>query len=792
LAQYDINLREYWRVLKKRQFIIIVTAIILGVFSFAVAIIKAPIPLYASVCSIKFQRDIVEGLYTKTLSWSGGDDIQTQIAIIKGFELFKRVAVKMTIVSAADIESNQIKPATAGLIEGLQGKVVVKREGFTNIINIEAQDANAGLAKKLAETVARTYQEVHGEEQAQRTIEAIKYITEQKEEKEKGLKKAEDEFNDFSRINQIVSIQAQSENLLNDAQQIQNDIRKIVGERQELEDILTRLEKFPAHPFEGATNFYSAKSSPEYQQANNSLLELLVQRNTLLQDYTPKHPDLVANTRKIIETANKMIMLMRLQIDSLNKKESDLKLELADNEGKTRSLMDKKVEYERRKRNVDLYSDMVTLLERKNQEALIQKAENDKAPEVTIVREALESDTPVNPPRTVFTGFLGIIIGLVLGMVAAFIAETFDTSLGAIEDVEESIGAPVLGVVPETDPEEVREELWSKYPEPIKSSPFLQSIQLVTHFSPKSMMAESFRALRTNIQFKDTEKKIKTIAITSASPQEGKTVISINLAITMAQAGLKTLLIGSDMRKPMLAKIFGVEETPGLTDILLGNYPWRDTVKSITDIIMGKMTLEEIMLTPGLDNLHVITGGTIPPNPAELIESKHLTEFIAEAQNEYDLILFDSPPIVSTADAIILGAKVDGVLLVYRLGTVSKGLLKRASSQLAQVNCNILGVVLNGMKPEFSPDFQDAKYYKYYYSYGEEDKDHRLKGGQKAVTFSQKHLKSFLKSKVLVALLAKFKQKLWIWVLIAVICLAVGILWQNGIFNLFKFLGLSK
>ena len=792
MTQYDINLREYWRVLKKRKFIIFVTAVLLGIGSFSVAIIKAPTPLYASICSIKFEKDIVEGLYTKTISWTSGDDIQTQIAVIKSFELFKRVAVKLKMISQADLETDPIKQSTAGIIEGLQSRIEVKREGFTNIIDIEAKDADAGFARDLAETTAKTYQDFHKEEQTQRTTEAIKYITEQKEQEEKSLKNAEDEFSDFSRINQIVSIQTQSENLLNNAQQIQNDIRKVLSERQELEDILKRLVKFPANPFEGATNFYSTKSSLEYQQANNTLVELMVQRNTLLHEYTPKHPDVVAHTRKIIETAQKMIILMRLQIDTLNKKELDLKMELANNETQTRNLMDKKVEYERRKRNVDLHSDMVNLLERKNQEAQIQKAEKEKAPEITIVKEALEPSSPVNPPRPVSTGFLGIIIGLVLGMVAAFIAETFDTSLGAIEDVEENIGAPVLGVVPETDPEEVQEEMRSKYPEPIRSSPFLHSIHLITHFSPKSMMAESFRALRTNIQFKDTEKKIKTIAITSSSPQEGKTVISINLAITMAQAGLKTLLIGSDMRKPMLAKIFGVEEAPGLTDILLGNYPWRDTVKSITDIIMGKMTLEEVMLTPGLDNLHIITGGMIPPNPAELIESKHLTEFIAEAQKEYDLILFDSPPIVSTADAVILGAKVAGVLLVYRLGAVSKGLLKRSSSQLNQVNCNILGVVLNGMKPEFNPDFQDAKYYKYYYSYGEENKNRRLKGGPKALPFSQKGFKGFFMSKTLTALWAKLKKNIWIWVLIAVVLLAIGVAGQSGIFNLFEFLGFSK
>jgi capsular exopolysaccharide synthesis family protein len=286
-------------------------------------------------------------------------------------------------------------------------------------------------------------------------------------------------------------------------------------------------------------------------------------------------------------------------------------------------------------------------------------------------------------------------------------------------------------------------------------------VNMVTHYAPKSMMAESFRGLRTNIQFKDTANEIKTIVVTSASPQEGKTIVSINLAITMAQAGLKTLLIGSDMRKPLIARVFGVEQTPGLSEILLGNCPWRDAVQTVTDMIVGKMSLDEVLLTPGLDNLHLIAAGSIPPNPAELVDSKRLKEFIEEAKTEYDLVLFDSPPILSAADAAILSSKMDGVLLVYRLGTVSRGLLRRSTTQLEQVNCRILGVILNGMKPEVSPDFHHFKYYKYYSSYGEEGKKGR------------KSKKSIMTSSLAA---------------VGLILLAGGLLWQFGIIDPLKML----
>ena len=137
--------------------------------------------------------------------------------------------------------------------------------------------------------------------------------------------------------------------------------------------------------------------------------------------------------------------------------------------------------------------------------------------------------------------------------------------------------------------------------------------------------------------------------------------------------------------------------------------------------MMGKMGMEDAMATPGLDNLHILTVGDIPPNPSELLASKKLVEAVEEMKKEFEFVIFDAPPILSTTDPVILGKNLDVVLLVYRVGSIAKTLLKRAANQLLQVDCNILGVVLNGMKADTSPDFQGYKYYKSYYYYGQEE-----------------------------------------------------------------------
>jgi len=721
LAQYDINLREYWRILKRRRFVVIFTAVVLGGLSTAFAVFRAPTPIYLSVCSIKFDKETtVEGLFARTLTWSGGDDIETQISVIKSYAVFQKVAERLGLIPQSDTAVEHPSGALAiSAIDDLQSKVEVTRQAQTNILNIKVKDEDPAFAQKLANTIAATYRELHSEKQMKRTTDAIHYIEEQLVQVRQKLKEAEEEFNRFTQSNQLLSIDLQGEKVLERTQEIQSEIRRIHETRGDLEGMIHRLDQFIASPSSSQVGFHLAAGNSQYQSTNNALTELQLKKETLLKDYTPLHPEVVETGRKVLENAKKMRFFLYSQIAELSKKETDARNDLQELDRKSSALMEKKLEYDRLKRKVELHSDMTTLLERKNQEAQIRKAE--KPEEVSIVKPALFPAEPINPLRAAPTGAMGLLIGVVVGMIAAFIVETFDTSLGAIEEVEETLKTPVWGVVPQAEEKELQEVVKKNLPEGLSEFSSPHVISLVSHFAPKSMMAESFRALRTNVQGKGEQDGVRAICITSASPQEGKTLVSVNLSVAMAQTGLKTLLVGSDMRKPSVGRVFGLEHSPGLSDILLGNLGWRRAVKTISDVLVGAMTLEETITTPGLDNLHIITSGAIPPNPAELIDSKRLRDFVEEAKKEYDFIVFDSPPILSTADAAILASKMDGVLLVYRIGAVSRGLLKRSTTQLEQVKSPLMGVVLNGMKADVSPDFEDLRYYKHYYSYGESE-----------------------------------------------------------------------
>jgi Mrp family chromosome partitioning ATPase/cell division protein FtsN len=208
----------------------------------------------------------------------------------------------------------------------------------------------------------------------------------------------------------------------------------------------------------------------------------------------------------------------------------------------------------------------------------------------------------------------------------------------------------------------------------------------------------------------------KTFIVTSSSLQEGKTTTIVNLAITLAQMGQKTLIVGANLRRPSIYKIFGIEREPGLSDILLGNYRWEECVRTVADILMGRFEMEDVMMTPGLDNLHLITAGSSPPNPSELLGTPQMAEFIRQVRERYDIVLFDTPPVLPVADAAILASQVDGVLLCYQAGKVGRVALRRAKIHLENARGRVWGVVLNDIRAEISGYTTYHHYYTHYYS----------------------------------------------------------------------------
>lgn len=226
----------------------------------------------------------------------------------------------------------------------------------------------------------------------------------------------------------------------------------------------------------------------------------------------------------------------------------------------------------------------------------------------------------------------------------------------------------------------------------------LDSSDLFTLKDPRAPISESFRTLRTNIQFSSLDKNIQTILVTSAGPGEGKSTVSSNLAVIMAEAGKKTLIIDCDLRKPRVHKIFRLSSRIGLSNILIGEIGIEDAVQKTS-----------------INNLSVLTSGTIPPNPAELMGSAKMKSLIKELRGMYDCIILDTPPVVVVTDAQLLSTSADGCLLVVSSGKAERDASIKSKQLLEKVNAKILGVVLNRVNTK------SRKYYGYYYHYYEEN-----------------------------------------------------------------------
>ena len=220
------------------------------------------------------------------------------------------------------------------------------------------------------------------------------------------------------------------------------------------------------------------------------------------------------------------------------------------------------------------------------------------------------------------------------------------------------------------------------------------SINLIAHTNRKSPISEAYRTLRTNIQFSSVDKKVKIIAVTSSGPSEGKTTTITNLAETFAQAGNRVIIVDADLRRPRVHKIYGLEASEGLTNVLAGQKDLKQVIRiSESDV-------------------HIITSGPIPPNPSELLGSQKMQELIQVLEEHYDIVLFDAPPVNVVTDAAILSTLVDGIIFVVASGRTEIENGKHAMKSLEAVNANVLGVVMT-MIPVSKKGYYGYSYYSY-------------------------------------------------------------------------------
>ena len=680
MAQYEMNLRDYWMIIRRRRVIIITATVLVAGLSFWIA--KQKVPNYQATAAVKFEQSTqLSGLLVEVLSYSSADNIETQVTLIKSYPILEEVAKRLgRLPETSSGEALRESKNYWAALDAIGSKVKIARVPTTSILEITVTSTNQREARDIANTVAEVYRDYNKAQRNVRVTEARKFIESQLKEVEGRVKRAESEVWAFREANRIISPGAESSVLLSLFTQVRGDIEKARQQRTELELVQQRLVRTDAA--NTGERVFVDTTNPAVQRLQSMYSELLLERNNLALEVTDKHPRLQALDDRMREVRMEMRREVGAQIAALRSREEILNRQMGELLQKNREIPEVELTMQRLQREAKNNDDLLTLLKTKHQEALIKESE--KIEEVTIVRPAIESDTPIG-------------------------AEMLNTVL---------VGA-VLGVVPHIDARETVQNILARRPALAQLEPdaLLSHALLITHFDPKSPVAEAFRTLRTNIQFARLERAGKLLVVTSATLQEGKTTTIVNLAITMAQSGQRTLLVGSNMRRPSIHRFFGIEREPGLSDILVGSVQWRDCIRTVADILMGRFEMEDIMSAPGLDNLHIIEAGPIPANPSELLSTPAMTAFLQAVREEYDIVLIDTPPVLPVTDSAIVASQTDGVILVYQAGKVGRLVLKRAKVHIENVGGKVWGVVLNDVKSEIA-GYAYTHYYTHYY--GEE------------------------------------------------------------------------
>ncbi len=320
---------------------------------------------------------------------------------------------------------------------------------------------------------------------------------------------------------------------------------------------------------------------------------------------------------------------------------------------------------------------------------------------ITVIEPAVVPDArfPVSP-RTTLNVTLAIAIGLSLSIGAVLLLEYLDDTVRSPAEVRTLLNAPILAAIGKIDGDGY-------------------SNQLIAEREPRSPLTEAYRALRTNLQFSSLDNPLKTIVVTSAGPSEGKSVTASNLAVVLAQAGMSVVLVDADLRRPVVHKVFALKNSVGLTSWLVSQ-PQAEAVSvggrwaEPTGLSKGG-PLEPYLQATTVPRLRVVTSGPLPPNPAEVLGSTRMHQFLEELGRVADIVVLDSPPCVTVTDAVVLSRWADGVILVLDQKNTSRQGVQRARENLQAVGARILGAVVNRVSAGGSGGYYYSSYYSYYY-----------------------------------------------------------------------------
>lgn len=723
------TLKDYLLIFQRRKWIILLSFLVVTGFSIFFSFITTPVYQSKTTLMIEEPGGMKEQIFEVPSLIQKETRIKNQVEIIKSRTLGERVIQAVAISPHEKLwVSKKNGKANSNLFESVERlhrnmEVVPIRE--TDIIEIRVTASHPDLCAFLANTIAEEYYKESLRMSRGEITEVRQFLEGQLQNIQQELQANEEALKDFKEKEKIAALPEETEERVKqlvEFETIYNEaLTELTSYQKRLEFMKSQLSERKSHLVEDISQI----SSPLIQQLRAQMANLEgLRAEYIAQGVAENHPKmeeivkrigdikkkLIAETSKLVSTELvpsdpltyskdlvDKILSIEIEMQSLWAKTSALGKIVDKYSGELNSLPEKSLQLARLERTTKVGENIFLMLKEKYEEAKIKEA--GQIGNVRIIDGALPPEFPIKPKKKMNVA-LGGLLGIILGIGTALLWERLDTSIRTIEEIE-ALGLPVLGSIPIIKSQEEKVEGRKLVVKGELAEIRKIASNLITHFEPKSPISEAYRTIRTNIQFSKLDTPLKTILVTSSGPHEGKSTTVANLAISMAQMGTKTLILDSDLRRPVLHSIFGLEKEVGLTHYLVGKVGLKDVIKP----------------TP-IENLSLITCGVLPPNPSELLGSFKMKEFVQALKEDYEVILFDSPPVIAVTDACVLSTFLDGVLLVVASGQISGEAVQRASSLLSNVGAKLIGAILNKVNVEST--YGSYHYYYYYHYYYDE------------------------------------------------------------------------
>jgi succinoglycan biosynthesis transport protein ExoP len=592
------------------------------------------------------------------------------------------------------------RPAILG---AFLGSLSVKRVPNSRLIEVGFEAQNPQLAAQAVNTHLQNYIEQNFRSKYDATIQASNWLSSELEELRIKVEKSEDARLAYERQNQIWQID-EKQNIttskLADLNKTVTDAQTALAEKEALYRMAISgdVDALPAAHENAVIQDLLKRSSDlnqSYAEAVNQygpnypkVLRLAEQQKQVDEDLAQARKLMVDTITEDYNTARSHVQILQGALDKQKTEANDL--------------AEKLVQYHILQHDAESNKQLYDGLLQKLKEATLTAGL--RSSNLHIVDPALVPATPSRPQKA-RNILLALLVGLVGGIGLAIFREYLDNTVKSPDDIETLTGLPSLAVVPSLPGLNGSSSRLSRFVRDRAPLPAPGArVELLSYVQPKSQISEAFRALRTSLLLSQAEHPPQVILVTSALPREGKTTAAVNLAVTFAQLGDRTLLMDSDLRKP------GVRRALNLA---------TGKEAGLSSYLAGVCSLDEVTIPhPAISNLTALTTGPVPPSPADLLSSHRMSEAILELRRRFKFIVIDSPPIMAATDAVILSALTDGVLLVVRSGTTPKEAFTRARDLLAAVKCRLLGVVLNAVDSSAPDYYYSYRYYPYAYGYG--------------------------------------------------------------------------